>query len=67
VLEPFAEDFQEQAFDESWFFFAEQQGKCPLTIFAPISLTSILLGPSVAQTFARPTRIDCLSLRNPIE
>jgi hypothetical protein len=32
VPEPFAEDFQEQAFDESQFLFVEQQGKCPLTI-----------------------------------
>jgi hypothetical protein len=29
VLEPFSEDFQDQAFEESQFFFAEQQGKCP--------------------------------------
>jgi hypothetical protein len=27
--EPFFEDFQDQAFEESQFFFAEQQGKCP--------------------------------------
>jgi hypothetical protein len=26
---PFFEDFQDQAFEESPFFFAEQQGKCP--------------------------------------
>jgi hypothetical protein len=32
VPEPFAEDFQEQAFDESQFLFVEQQSKCPLTI-----------------------------------
>jgi hypothetical protein len=32
VPEPFVEDFQEQAFDESQFLFVEQQGKCPLTI-----------------------------------
>jgi hypothetical protein len=32
VSDPFTEDFQEQAFDESQFLFAEQQGKCPLTI-----------------------------------
>jgi hypothetical protein len=42
MLEPFAEDFHEQAFDESQFLFAEQQGKCPLTIFAPMSLPSIM-------------------------
>jgi hypothetical protein len=29
VLEPFFEDFQDQAFEESQFFFVEQQGKCP--------------------------------------
>jgi hypothetical protein len=29
VLEPFFEDFQDQAFEESPFFFAEQQGKYP--------------------------------------
>jgi hypothetical protein len=29
VLEPFFEDFQDQAFEESQFFFTEQQGKCP--------------------------------------
>jgi hypothetical protein len=29
MLEPFFEDFQDQAFEESQFFFAEQQGKCP--------------------------------------
>jgi hypothetical protein len=27
--EPFFEDFQDQAFEEPQFFFAEQQGKCP--------------------------------------
>jgi hypothetical protein len=27
VLEPFVEDFQEQAFDEFQFHFVEQQGK----------------------------------------
>jgi hypothetical protein len=27
--ETFFEDFQDQAFEESQFFFAEQQGKCP--------------------------------------
>jgi hypothetical protein len=27
--ELFFEDFQDQAFEESQFFFAEQQGKCP--------------------------------------
>jgi hypothetical protein len=27
--EPFFEDFQEQAFEDSQFFFAEQQGKFP--------------------------------------
>jgi hypothetical protein len=27
--EPFFEDIQDQAFEESQFFFAEQQGKCP--------------------------------------
>jgi hypothetical protein len=32
VPELFAKDFQEQAFDESYFLFAEQQGKFPLTI-----------------------------------
>jgi hypothetical protein len=29
VPEPFFEDFQDQAFEESQFFFAEQQSKCP--------------------------------------
>ena len=29
VPEPFFEDFQDQAFEDSPFFFAEQQGKCP--------------------------------------
>jgi hypothetical protein len=29
VLEPFFEDFQNQALEESKFFLAEQQGKCP--------------------------------------
>jgi hypothetical protein len=29
VLEPFSEDFQDEAFEESPFFFAELQGKCP--------------------------------------
>jgi hypothetical protein len=29
VLESFFEDFQDQAFEESQIFFAEQQGKCP--------------------------------------
>jgi hypothetical protein len=29
VLEPFFKDFQDQAFEESQFFFAEQEGKCP--------------------------------------
>jgi hypothetical protein len=29
MLEPFFKDFQDQAFEESQFFFAEQQGKCP--------------------------------------
>jgi hypothetical protein len=28
MLESFFEDFQDQAFEESQFFFAEQQGKC---------------------------------------
>jgi hypothetical protein len=27
--EPFFEDFQDQAFEESQFFFAEKQAKCP--------------------------------------
>jgi hypothetical protein len=27
--EPFFEDFQDQAFEEFPFFFAERQGKCP--------------------------------------
>jgi hypothetical protein len=40
VLGTFAEDFQEQAFEEFQFLFAEQQGKCPLTILhlCPFSL-----------------------------
>jgi hypothetical protein len=29
VPEPFSEDFQDQAFDESHLFFANQQGKLP--------------------------------------
>jgi hypothetical protein len=29
MAELFFEDFQDQAFEESQFFFAEQQGKCP--------------------------------------
>jgi hypothetical protein len=29
VLEPFFEEFQDQAFEESQFFFMVQQGKCP--------------------------------------
>jgi hypothetical protein len=29
VPEPFFEDFQDQAFEESHFFLVEQQGKCP--------------------------------------
>jgi hypothetical protein len=29
VSEPFFEDFQYQAFEESQFLFVEQQGKCP--------------------------------------
>jgi hypothetical protein len=29
VLELFFEDFQDQAFEDSPFFFTEQQGKCP--------------------------------------
>jgi hypothetical protein len=29
VPEPFFEDFQYQAFEESPFLFVEQQGKCP--------------------------------------
>jgi hypothetical protein len=29
VPEPFFEDFQDQAFEESQLFFAEHQGKCP--------------------------------------
>jgi excinuclease UvrABC ATPase subunit len=28
VPEPFTEEFQNQAFEESLFFFVEQQGKC---------------------------------------
>jgi hypothetical protein len=43
VPELIAEDFQEQAFDVSQFLFAEQQGKCPLTIyFATMTLLSSL-------------------------
>jgi hypothetical protein len=40
VPEPFAKDSQEQAFDEFQFLFADQQGKCPLTILClcPFSL-----------------------------
>jgi hypothetical protein len=41
VPEPFFEDFQDQAFKESQFFFAEQQGKCPWP-FAHITFLSIL-------------------------
>jgi hypothetical protein len=29
VPKQFYEDFQNQAFEDSQFFFAEQQGKCP--------------------------------------
>jgi hypothetical protein len=29
VPEPFFEDFQDQTFEESQFFFAKQQDKCP--------------------------------------
>jgi hypothetical protein len=29
VLEPFSENFQDQAFEESQLFFADQQGKLP--------------------------------------
>jgi hypothetical protein len=29
VSEPFFEDLQDQAFEESQIFFVEQQGKCP--------------------------------------
>jgi hypothetical protein len=29
MSEPFFENFQDQAFEESQFFFTEQQGKCP--------------------------------------
>jgi hypothetical protein len=29
VPEPFFEDFQDQAYEESLFLFAEQQGNCP--------------------------------------
>jgi hypothetical protein len=29
VLKLFFEDFQDQAFEESQFFFVEKQGKCP--------------------------------------
>jgi hypothetical protein len=29
VPEPFFEDFQDEAFEGSQFFFEEQQGKCP--------------------------------------
>jgi hypothetical protein len=29
VPEPFFEDFQDEAFEESQFFFVEEQGKCP--------------------------------------
>jgi hypothetical protein len=29
MSKPFFEDFQDQAFEESQFFFVEQQGKCP--------------------------------------
>jgi hypothetical protein len=29
VSGPFFEDFQDQAFEESQFFFVEQKGKCP--------------------------------------
>jgi hypothetical protein len=29
VLEPFFEDFQDQAFKELQFFFVEQEDKCP--------------------------------------
>jgi hypothetical protein len=29
MSELFFEDFQDQAFEKSQFFFAEQQGKCP--------------------------------------
>jgi hypothetical protein len=31
VLEPFSEDFQDQAFEESQLFFVDQQGEFPLT------------------------------------
>jgi hypothetical protein len=31
VPEPFSEDFLDQAFEESQLFFADQQGKLPLT------------------------------------
>jgi hypothetical protein len=41
VLEPFVEDFQEQAFDESQFLFEDQQGKCPMTILYLCSLYSV--------------------------
>jgi hypothetical protein len=34
VLEPFSADFQDQAFEESLLFFADQQGKLPSTYCA---------------------------------
>jgi hypothetical protein len=34
VPEPFFEDFQDQAFEKSQFFFAEQQDKCPCSFCA---------------------------------
>jgi hypothetical protein len=33
VLEPFSEDFQDQAFEEYHIFFADQQRKLPWTCF----------------------------------
>jgi hypothetical protein len=40
VPEPFAKDFQDQAFDEFQFLFVKQHGKCPLTslYLCPFSL-----------------------------
>jgi hypothetical protein len=38
VPEPFFEDFQDQAFEESQLFFADQQGKCPGTTLHLLSL-----------------------------
>jgi hypothetical protein len=67
---PFFEDFPDHALEESQFFFTENKASA-LDHFAPITFPIYFVEIELhdrskrCANFARPTRIDSLSLRTP--